>query len=328
MSSDSSLSRAVDQSLRELYGEAARTPDPTLCCVEGGAFQLPDLAVPQAMWEMNYGCGSTVHPGDLTGTAPILYIGVGGGLEALQFAYFRRRAGGVIAVDPVPDMRAAAARNLAEAARLNPWFDPSFVRIVDGAADRLPAADASVEVVAQNCLFNVFAGDDLARAVAEVARILRPGGRFSSSDPVAERPLPDALRRNPSLRARCVSGCITTDEYLERLAGAGFRRIAVRARRPYRLLLPSEFAELDEPVLLESLEVLAERGAGAAAPIEVHRGRAAIYAGRGTFTSRHGIAFAAGTPVNVSEHAAAELASRPDFVVTEATDHVRTFGCC
>ena len=42
---------------------------------------------------MNYGCGSTVNPRDLVGSPSILYVGVGGGMEVLQFAYFSRRAG-------------------------------------------------------------------------------------------------------------------------------------------------------------------------------------------------------------------------------------------
>jgi epoxyqueuosine reductase QueG len=56
---------------------------------------------PDAMWPaaktaimlaMNYGCGSTIDPRDLRADDTILYVGVGGGLEALQFAYFARRA--------------------------------------------------------------------------------------------------------------------------------------------------------------------------------------------------------------------------------------------
>ena len=85
------------------------------------------------MLEMNYGCGfSTVEPRDLRGNDTVLYVGVGGGLEALQFAYFTRRPGGVIAVDPVADMRQRARANFVEAARLNSWFHPDFVTLVDG----------------------------------------------------------------------------------------------------------------------------------------------------------------------------------------------------
>ena len=76
------------------------------------------------MQEMNYGCGTTVHPAELSANPTVLYVGVGGGLEALQFSYFSRRPGAVIAVDPVEAMRDAAARNLVQAAEENDWFDP------------------------------------------------------------------------------------------------------------------------------------------------------------------------------------------------------------
>src|SRR5262249_4693419 len=158
---------------------------------------------------------------------------------ALQFAYFRRQRGGVIAVEPVPEMRAAAERNLREAAASNPWFEPEFVRIVEGTAAALPVDDRSVDLVAQNCLFNVFTDGDLASALREVHRVLAPGGKFSTSDPITTAPLPDALKDNRTLRARCCSGCQTYEGYLGALEDAGFRQIVVRARIPYRLLTPA-----------------------------------------------------------------------------------------
>lgn len=137
----------------EFYREVAETPQVGLCCVQSSPLQLPGLTVPCQMQSMNYGCGTTVHPAELSGSPTVLYVGVGGGLEALQFAYFSRRSAGVIAVDPVAAMREAAARNLQAAAAKNEWFEPAFVEIRAGDAFALPVADQSVDVVAQNCLF-------------------------------------------------------------------------------------------------------------------------------------------------------------------------------
>lgn len=67
------------------------------------------------MLEMNYGCGSTVNPRDLVNNPNILYVGVGGGMELLQFAYFSRKKGGVIGVDVVDEMLQACEENLIEA---------------------------------------------------------------------------------------------------------------------------------------------------------------------------------------------------------------------
>jgi SAM-dependent methyltransferase len=318
--------------VRDVYARAAAEPDEGLCCVDGALRRLPGLVVPQRMHEMNYGCGSTVEPDDLAGEDPILYIGVGGGLEALQLAWFRRRPGGVIAVDPVPEMREEALRNLEEAARLNDWFRPAFVRLVDGSASALPEPDGSVGVVAQNCLFNVLERNDLDAALREVRRVLAPGGRFVTSDPITTRPLPESLRRNTTLRARCVAGCVPFEDYTAALLDAGFGEVLVRARRPYRMLLPSEHPEIAEPILLESIDAVALRaerpGTGPDAGPRLFTGRTAIYLGPRAADETAGFAFKRGVPASVSDSAAARLALRDDFLVTPPTWNVRAPGCC
>ena len=109
---------------------------------------------------------------ELGASPTVLYVGVGGGLEALQFAYFSRRPGAVIAVEPVESMRAAATANLAQAAAMNDWFKPEFVHVLAGDAFTQPAPDACRDFVAQNCLFNIFEQQDLretARAYCAMA---------------------------------------------------------------------------------------------------------------------------------------------------------------
>ena len=142
--------------VQEVYRQAAQAPARSLCCVPQKPMFLPGLHIPPIMHEMNYGCGSTVHLQDMTDGQRVLYVGVGGGLEALQLAYFTRRSGGVITIDPVQEMRDAARRNLQEAAKTNDWFDPSFVDIRDGDALELPVEDETIDLAAQNCLFNIF----------------------------------------------------------------------------------------------------------------------------------------------------------------------------
>src|SRR5438105_9747643 len=140
----------------DVYAQAAARPDADLCCTASPVWRFPDLVIPAVMLRMNYGCGSTVDPRNLHPGDTVLYVGVGGGLEALQFAYFTRRPGAVLAVDPVAAMREQARKNIAEAARLNPWFRTDFIDLRDGNALDLPVAANSVSVAAQNCLFNVF----------------------------------------------------------------------------------------------------------------------------------------------------------------------------
>src|SRR5262249_30584436 len=93
------------ETAKELYRDVAVTPEPGLCCTTSPAWARPDLVVPPRMLEMNYGCGTTVHPRDLAGAPTVVYVGAGGGLELLQFAYFSRRPGAVIGIEPVAEMR-------------------------------------------------------------------------------------------------------------------------------------------------------------------------------------------------------------------------------
>jgi len=314
----------------KFYTEVAESPQVGLCCVQSSPLQLPGLKIPCKMQEMNYGCGTTVHPAELANQPTVLYVGVGGGLEALQFAYFSRRPSAVIAVDPVAAMREAAACNLQIAAKENPWFNPSFVEIRSGDAFSLPQPDASVDVVAQNCLFNIFEPEDLTRALKEAFRVLKPGGRLQMSDPIATRPIPAHLQQDERLRAMCLSGALTYDQYIQRIIDAGFGQVEIRTRRPYRILDCHSY-NLDENLLLESLDSVSFK-----VPIPedgacVFTGKTAIYTGiEPFFDDSAGHILQRGVPAAVCDKTAAKLASLipKDVVVTNSTWHYIGGGCC
>ena len=146
------------ETTKNVYRDAALTPDVGLCCTTNPIWELPGLKIPKIMQEMNYGCGSTVNARDLTNNPRILYVGAGGGMELLQFAYFSRQKGGVIGVDVVDEMLEASRKNFIEAEAVNPWFKSEFVDLKKGDALNLPVEDNSIDVAAQNCLFNIFKG--------------------------------------------------------------------------------------------------------------------------------------------------------------------------
>ena len=85
------MSTAYLETTKDVYKAAAEKPDVGLCCTTTPVWQLPGLDMPVIMQQMNYGCGSTVNPRDLINNPKILYVGVGGGMELLQFAYFSRQ---------------------------------------------------------------------------------------------------------------------------------------------------------------------------------------------------------------------------------------------
>ncbi len=315
---------------QEVYKKAAENPDVGLCCTTTPVWQFPELTIPKIMLEMNYGCGSTVHPRDLVNQPTILYVGVGGGMELLQFSYFSRKEGAVIGVDVVDEMLTACTENFKQAAQVNPWFDPSFVRLQKGDALALPVADASVDVAAQNCLFNIFKTEALKTALQEMYRVLKPGGRLVLSDPICEQKMPPILQEDATLRALCLSGAIPLKQYVQMLTEVGFGTIEIRARRPYRILSPMHYA-IDELLYIESVEVCAIKDPMPEDGPCVFTGKSALYYGsEDFFDDQKGHVLLQNQPLAVCNKTAAALAALniDGIFISPSTYHYDGGGCC
>ncbi|WP_282136481.1 arsenosugar biosynthesis arsenite methyltransferase ArsM [Seonamhaeicola maritimus] len=318
------------ETTKDVYKEAALTPDVGLCCTTNPIWELPGLKIPKIMQEMNYGCGSTVHARDLSNNPKMLYVGVGGGMELLQFSYFNREKSGVIGIDVVDEMLEASRKNFKEAEDLNPWFKSDFVDLRKGDALNLPVEDNSVDVAAQNCLFNIFKEDDLKKAITEMYRVLKPHGRLVMSDPTCEQPMSDALRNDDRLRALCLSGSLPIKEYVKMLTGAGFGTIEIRARKPYRVLSPKHY-ETEELIYIESIEVAAIKDPMPADGPCIFTGKAAIYFGDDDFVDDNaGHILLKNQPLAICDKTAANLAAlnRDDIFISESTYHYDGGGCC
>ena len=318
------------ETTHNVYKAAALKPDVGLCCTTNPIWELPGLKIPKIMQEMNYGCGSTVHARDLTNNPKILYVGVGGGMELLQFAYFSRQKNGVIGVDVVDEMLEASAQNFTEAEALNPWFKKDFVRLEKGNALELPVDSNSIDVAAQNCLFNIFKTEELKKAIAEMFRVLKPHGRLVMSDPTCEQPMSDELRENEQLRALCLSGSIPINDYVRMLTDAGFGTIEIRARKPYRILDPKHY-NTDEIIYIESIEVAAIKDPMPSDGPCVFTGKAAIYFGSDDyFDDKAGHILIKNQPLAICDKTAKALKklNQKDIFISKSTFHYDGGGCC
>jgi len=314
----------------DVYKEAALSPDIGLCCTTNPIWELPGLKIPKIMQAMNYGCGSTVHARDLTNNPKILYVGVGGGMELLQFAYFSRQKDGVIGVDVVDEMLEASKKNFTEAEAQNPWFDKEFVSLKKGDALNLPVEDNSIDVAAQNCLFNIFKVEELKKAISEMYRVLKPHGKLVMSDPTCEQPMNETLREDERLRALCLSGSIPIKDYVKMLTDAGFGTIEIRARKPYRILDPLHY-NTNELIYIESIEVAAIKDPMPADGPCVFTGKAAIFYGKEDFfDDKAGHILVKNQPLAICDKTAATLANlnRNDIYISESTFHYDGGGCC
>lgn len=318
------------ETTKDVYKEAALTPNIGLCCTTNPIWELPGLKIPRIMQEMNYGCGSTVHARDLTNSPKILYVGVGGGMELLQFAYFNRNKGGVIGLDVVDEMIEASRKNFRIAEQQNDWFKSEFIDLRKGDALNLPVEDNSIDVAAQNCLFNIFKSEDLQKAISEMYRVLKPHGRLVMSDPTCEQEMNSELRNDDRLRALCLSGSLSIADYVKTLTDTGFGTIEIRARKPYRILDPKNYPT-DEIIYIESIEVAAIKDPMPTDGPCIFTGKAAIYFGdEDYFDDNAGHILLKNQPLAICDKTARVLESlkRNDLFISPSTFHYDGGGCC
>ena len=318
------------ETTKNVYKEAAETPDVGLCCTTTPVWQLPGLSIPNIMLEMNYRCGSTIHPRDLVNNPSVLYVGVGGGMELLQFAYFSRRKNSITGVDVVDEMLDAADKNLRLAEKENPWFKRNFVSLKKGNALDLPIEDNSIDVAAQNCLFNIFTKEDLQKALKEMYRVLKPHGKLVMSDPVSEDIIPDNLKQDERLRALCLTGVLPMQEYIDMIASVGFGTIEIRAKRPYRILSPNHY-QTDKNIYIESIEVCAIKDPMPEDGPCVFTGKTAIYFGNEEyFDDNKGHILMQNQPLAICDKTAQALKklNRNDIFISPSTYFYDGGGCC
>jgi SAM-dependent methyltransferase len=248
----------------------------------------------------------------------------------LQFSYFNRQKGGVIGVDVVDEMLEASRKNFIQAEAQNPWFKSDFVELKKGDALNLSVASNSIDVAAQNCLFNIFKEEDLKSAIAEMYRVLKPHGKLVMSDPICEQPMNDDLRNDERLRALCLSGSLPLSDYVKMLTNAGFGTIEIRARKAYRILDTKNYPT-DELIYLESVEVAAIKDPMPEDGPCVFTGRTAIYYGdEDYFDDQAGHTLLKNQPLAVCDKTAAALKKKnsDEIYISESTFHYDGGGCC
>ena len=314
----------------DVYREAAENPQIGLCCTTTPVWQLPGLKMPKKMLEMNYGCGSTVNPRDLVNNPSVLYVGIGGGMELLQFAYFSRRKGAIVGVDVVDEMIDACKENLVEAENQNKWFKKNYITVKKGDALNLPVEDNSIDIAAQNCLFNIFKAEDLKKALQEMYRVLKPNGKLVMSDPTCEQPMSDELRNDERLRALCLTGSIPLADYIKMITDVGFGTVEIRAKRAYRLLSPNHYPT-NELIYIESVEVAAIKDPMPADGPCVFTGKTAIYYGNEEFfDDKKGHTLIQQQPLAVCDKTADALAAlgNKEIFISPSTFFYDGGGCC
>ena len=171
----------------------------------------------------SFGCGNPVAFSEIEEGQTVLDLGCGAGIDLLLAAKKVGPGGKVIGVDMTDQMLSRARQNLRDAGVAN-------AELRAGIIERLPVATESVDWVISNCVINL--SPEKSRAFAEIARVLKPGGRMLVSDIVVEE-FPEELRGDKGLYSACIAGAVSEQEYVLGLQTAGLDAVEVRERLVY-----------------------------------------------------------------------------------------------
>ena len=243
----------VKTTVLERYSEGARERQESLCCpvdYDTGLLKL----LPAEIVEKDYGCGDPsryVEEGDV-----VLDLGSGGGKICYMAAQLVGPEGKVIGVDMNDDMLDLARRHLPEMTEklggatvefrkghiqdlalgldaVASYIKRNPIETLDDfedfeawkrqeRRDNPMVKDNSVSLVVSNCVLNLVANEDRARMIAEIFRVLKPGGRVAISDIVSDEAVPAHLQKDPHLWSGCISGAFEEKAFMQAFLDAGF----------------------------------------------------------------------------------------------------------
>jgi SAM-dependent methyltransferase len=208
----------ITKAVSERYAKAVTTGE-QMCCPTGYNFDDLRSFVPEEVLRVSYGCGTPAGLATVKQGETVLDIGSGGGIDCFDAARRVGPSGRVLGVDMTDEMLVMARRN-APVVAANLGYPSSNVEFRKGHAENLPVEDASIDLIISNCVINL--APDKKKVFREMFRVIRPGGRFTISDIVADQPVPQYLIHDAQKWGDCLSGALPAWDYLAGLVQAGF----------------------------------------------------------------------------------------------------------
>ena len=185
---------------------------------EAFGYSSEELGSIPAEANMGLSCGNPIATASITEGEVVVDLGCGGGLDVFLAARKVGPTGRAIGIDMTPEMLELARRNAEKSGATNVEFHQATI-------DQLPLPDGSVDCVISNCVINL--ATDKQAVFAEVARVLKPGGRLAVSDIALKAELPPDLAGDLLAYVGCIAGAIPIEEYQAGLVAAGFDAVQV-----------------------------------------------------------------------------------------------------
>jgi ubiquinone/menaquinone biosynthesis C-methylase UbiE len=225
----SAYTEALKSSQQSMPASSCCAPSTSCCTPPAGTaaktagYSAEELGQFNEASTSSFGCGNPlafegVKPGEV-----VIDLGSGAGFDLLIASKKVGDEGKVIGIDMTDAMIEAARANAARAGATN-------VEVRKGTIEKLPVEDGTVDWVISNCVINLSPEKD--RVFKEIARVLKPGGRFAISDIVAED-VPDKVRAQADVFSACIGGAISESEYEAGLKSAGLAEVEVAERYVY-----------------------------------------------------------------------------------------------
>ena len=144
---------------------------------------LPPDAVDWAL-----GVGNPVRHAELRPGEVVLDVGSGGGIDTILAARAVGPSGRAIGLDLLREMGERSERHAKEAG-VEAWTE-----FLQGEMEQIPLPDACIDVVISNGVINL--SPRKSRVLAEIRRVLKPGGRLCVADLTVNEELPPELQTN------------------------------------------------------------------------------------------------------------------------------------
>lgn len=246
--------KRVQKIVRDAYGKIAKGKQGCGCGTCGSqaekfaesiGYSQEELKVIPTEANLGLSCGNPTALANLKKGETVLDLGSGAGFDCFLAASKVGQAGKVIGVDMTPEMIEKARDNAQKDGVKNVEF-----RL--GEIENLPVADASIDVVISNCVINLSA--DKQRAMREVYRVLKPGGRIAISDIALKKELPKTIQENISAYVGCVAGAILVNDYKKEIESAGLKGVKITVKGNSACIAP----DTKDPIARAALDALGE----------------------------------------------------------------------
>ena len=188
MSQDLLFQQAIKEAVRSAYEQISACGGEPVARQLYSEDELAEVTSGAIAWAL--GVGNPVRHAGLRPGETVLDLGCGGGIDTILAAKRVGPDGRAIGLDLMEEMAQRAADNAAEAG-VGGWTE--FRR---GEIEDLPLPDESVDVVISNGVINL--SSRKSRVLAEVFRVLKPGGEMCVADLTVEEDLPPEILTSDS----------------------------------------------------------------------------------------------------------------------------------